>query len=478
MKKRLLVGFIALLILGILGTFPYLAGLIAKNKLIDFIESTHLPAGVSIKLDDYTVRYTRSWAQIKVKLDEPVVHQPHTSYVRLKLFHGPIFPDQDDKLSIGLARIAVYAKAADLAPADARLQDSLENFFEKNEILEGNAVIGLMGSIAAHFATAPAYYKSGEGSLSFEGITGAFTMSGNLSKMSFNMDASPLLLEGKNGSIIDMAAVKVRSEGRRQHHSPWVGKQSVSLSSFYLKDEVGQIIRFNEFVLNTESNIKDKFSNIILDISANEIDFFNEPLGNASFKLALERLDPEGLVEFSELTQSNPEHLEGSAWHAARRKALVDIFKKGAILSLTQTLTPPAGDVMAQANVTFSDLDSPDAELDMLTQQLLLKMKASVSMHAPLVWLENVLYHVALPYLPPDAPPVIDPQTKKTMPAADVLRLDIVRQFEALNQAHILVTEQGNSHIDLRYDAGNLFLNDKPLTQEDIVKLMLILDSY
>jgi hypothetical protein len=147
-----------------------------------------------------------------------------------------------------------------------------------------------------------------------------------------------------------------------------------------------------------------------------------------------------------------------------------------------QTFTPPAGHVLAQANVTFPDLGtaeaSPDTTLDLLTQQLVLKMKASVTVEAPLAWLENTLYRLTLPYLPPDAPPVTDPQTKKTMTAQEALRQEVTQQFEGLNQARILITDQGQSHVDIRYDAGNLFLNSKPLTQEDIVKLMLILDAH
>ncbi len=475
MKKRLLIGF---LVLTFLGASPYLAGWVVHYQLSTLFNNLNLPQGVSIDIERYAVRYARSWVQLKVVANDPIIPEPHTSYIRLKIFHGPIFPAENGGLSVGLARATLFAKADDIAPDNALLQDSLENFFEKNEIISGNVHFGLLGHINMTFASAPAYYKSEEGFLSFEGINGSLKVSHSLNAATFHMDVSPLLLEGKNKSILDMAAMTVDSDGKRSKKTPWIGTQSLSLPSFYLRDESGHIIRFNEFKLNTQSNMKDRLVNILLNASAKDIDFFNQKAATASLKLSLDRLGPAGLMDFSRLTQADTADVDNLEWQTARRAALVDILKNGAIASFTHAMTPETGNVGFEAKMAFPDLNKnhEDATVDELTQQLILNMKASVSLRAPLVWLENTLYELTLPYLPADAPPYTDPHTKQTIPAKEALRLDIVDQFKALNDTHILITEDGQSRFDLNYDTGHLLMNEKPLTQDDVARIMSIFE--
>ncbi|MFI4955695.1 MAG: DUF945 family protein [Gammaproteobacteria bacterium] len=484
MKKRLLIGLFAFLVLG---SLPYLSGLIVEYQLNNFIGNLALPEGVSVKVDGYHVRYARSWAQIEITATKPAypdmpfasffkyTGDTHVSYIRLKIFHGPIFPKENDRLTMGLGRIAFYAKANDLAPANAILQDSLENFFEKNEIIAGNATLTLLGNLDIDFATAPAYYKSDEGSLSFEGVTGKASVSTDLNRIKLDLHVSPLLLQGKHDSMIDMAAMTLASEGERSKNSPWVGKQTMSLPSFYLRDEAGNTIRFNQFTLDTASHVKSGLANITLNAAANDVEFFNEKFINTTFKLIMDKLDAKGLADFSRISHHQDELSEGD-WQVARRNALIDMFKKGAELSLIYTLTVEQGKVLAEAQVQFPDLHKEEGTPEHFAQQMILKMKASLSLHAPLMWMEDTLYRMALPHIPADAPPVTDPHTKQTIPAREALRMEISDQFNALNEAQVLITDQGNSAFNLRYEGGKILLNGKSLTPEDLVKLMSILD--
>lgn len=485
MKKRLLIGFLAFLTLAAL---PYFSGMLAKYQLKNFIETLVLPEGVSIQLSDYHVRYARSWAQLEITVEEPAYSdlplsgffehegQSHVSYVRLKIFHGPIFPTETERLAVGLGRVAFYAKAKDIAPANATLQDALENFFEKNELLSGNTRLGFFGNLVTTFSTAPAYYKSPEGSLSFEGVNGTLIVSLDLNRINLDLHVSPLLLQGKHNSVIDMAAMTLTSDGERAENTPWVGTQTMSLPSFYLHDEDGNTVRFSEFLLDTASQVKKGTANITLHATAKDLDIFEQKISLASFKLILDNLNAKGLADFSRLAQ-NADNLDEEEWHDARRLALIDMFKQGANASLDYDLTVPEGKVLAQANVDFPDIQKEKGTPEHFAQQLILKMKASLSLHAPLMWLENTLFTMTLPHLPADAPPVVDPHTKKTVPARDALRIEITDQFNALNAAQVLITDQGNSAFSLRYESGSLFLNGKPLTSEDLVKLMTILGA-
>lgn len=275
-----------------------------------------------------------------------------------------------------------------------------------------------------------------------------------------------------------MAAMTVDSDGKRYKNTPWIGTQSLSLPSFYLRDETGHTIRFNGFKLNTQSSMKDHLVNILLNASANDIDFFNQKASTASLTLSLDRLGSSGLMAFSRLTQTDAADVNDLEWQTARRAALVDILENGATASFIHTMTPETGNVAFEAKMAFPDLNKnhQDDTVDELTQQLILHMKASVSLRAPLVWLENTLYELTLPYLPADAPPYTDPHTKKTIPAKEALRLDILDQFKALNDTHILITEDGQSRFDLNYDSGNLLMNEKPLTQEDVARIMSLFE--
>jgi uncharacterized protein YdgA (DUF945 family) len=484
MKKRLLIGLLAFLILG---SLPYVSGLIVKHQIGTLIDNLALPEGVSVKIDGYHVRYARSWAQIKITVnkpaypDMPFAHlfkytgDTHVSYVRLKIFHGPIFPKENDRLTIGLGRIAFYAKANDLAPSNAILQDSLENFFEKNEIIAGNATLTFLSNLNIDFTTAPAYYKSDEGSLSFEGVTGKASVSIDLNRIKLNLHVSPLLLQGKHDSMIDMAAMTFASEGKRSENSPWVGTQSISLPSFYLRDEAGNTIRFNQFELDTASHVKSGLANITLNAAANEVEFFHEKFASTSFKLIMDKLDAKGLADFSRITHHQKDSNEAE-WQVARRNALIDMFKKGADLSLIYTLNVDQGKVLAEAQVQFPDLQKDEGSPEHFAQQMILKMNASVSLHAPLMWMEDTLYRMALPHVPVDAPPVMDPHTKQNIPAREALRMEISDQFNALNEAQVLITDQGNSALNLRYEGGKILLNGKSLTPEDLIKLMSVLD--
>ena len=485
MKKRLLIGLLVFLILG---SLPYVSGLIVERQVNNLIGNLALPEGVSVKIDGYHVRYARSWAQIQITAtkpaypDMPLSHlfkytgDTHVSYIRLKIFHGPIFPKENDRLTVGLGRIAFYTKANDLAPANAILQDSLENFFEKNEIIAGNATLTFLGNLHIDFTTAPAYYKSDEGSLSFEGISGKAIVSTDLNRIKLDLHVSPLLLQGKQDSMIDMAAMTLASDGKRTDSTPWVGTQTVSLPSFYLRDEAGNTIRFSQFALDTESHVKSGLANITLNAAANDVEFFKEKFINTSFKLIMDKLDAKGLADFSRITHHQKDLGDG-VWQVARRNALIDMFKKGAELSLIYTLNVEQGKVLAEAQAQFPDLQKDEGSPEHFAQQMILKMNASLSLHAPLMWMEDTLYRMALPHIPADAPPVKDPHTKQTIPAPEALRMEISDQFNALNEAQVLITDQGNSALNLRYEGGKILLNGKTLTPEDLIKLMSVLDQ-
>ncbi len=86
MKKRLLIG---LLVLTFLGASPYLAGWVVHYQLSTFFNNLSLPHGISVDIEPYSVRYARSWVRLKVVADDPIMTEPHTSYIRLKIFHGP-----------------------------------------------------------------------------------------------------------------------------------------------------------------------------------------------------------------------------------------------------------------------------------------------------------------------------------------------------------------------------------------------------
>lgn len=499
MKKRIILGLLTLLVLGAL---PYLSGQLIKHELQRLITSLPVPEGVSLKLDDYHVRYARSWAQLEVTVEEPAYGdlpfphlfeenaENHVSYVRLKIFHGPIFPmeveikqekhpeqalEVKETLAFGLGRIAFYAKAKELAPSNPMLQDALENFFEKNDILAGNARINLLGTLTTHMSLASSYYKSPEGSFTFGGIDGYITVSRDLNTVRFDVNIAPLLLQGKHNAMIDMSAMQLRSDGTRTADTPWVGTQTVSLPSFYLHDEEGNTIRFSKFDLKTESQVKSGLATITLNAAASDVEIFGEQIPDAQFKLALDTLDAKGLADFSRVTQP-VKGMDEATWQAKRRDALIAMFKRGAHVMATYALKVPEGNVLANAEARFPDLQADTGTPEHLAKEMILKLNASLSLHAPLVWLESTLYHMALPHLPADAPPVIDPNTKKAIPAPEALRMEITEQFNELNAAHILITDQaGNTAFNLRYEAGNVLLNGKALTSEDLVKLMTIL---
>jgi uncharacterized protein YdgA (DUF945 family) len=478
---RKILVFIAAFVLAIV-TMPFFFGLLAEYQIQSSLDKANLPEGVIVEVKSYDRGYAHSHAVFGVTLVELVPNAPpkHVASFTLEseIDHGPLLSSSAEGYHSGLAKIHAYIKPENIAFSNDQLAKSLASIFENQEILSLDATLGIFASIRAHLHSSPAHYQGEDGSINWGGVDASFDISHNRNAMKASVDIAPMLLQAQSKASLDFSRISFVSDAKRDKGMPWVGEQTLNVPSFYMRSPTGDEARFSNLIFTGKSEVKNNLASMEFLAKADNLELYTQAIKDTELSMQLGHLNPKAFVEFSGYTQGDMNAMNDEEKQAFK-KALVTMLSPGALFTFEHGMNISEGPVSTKISVQFPNLEADlgKSTEDVLAQRLLTEVNATLATQAPKLWLENTLYKIALSHLPPDAPTQIDPVTQAKITAQEALHRSILNQLKTLTQAGVLVSDETHYALHLNYEKGNIMLNGNKLTQEDIAKIMGMLNG-
>jgi hypothetical protein len=438
MRKWLTVVLMVLLILCFL---PAVFGLVAKKSLDHLLEDLVLPAGVSLSLEKYTFGWLKSYVAIGV-------HYASTDSLEMiihgNIAHGPFFSTQHG-LGLGFARLDTHATLDDVTGLSEHKREELYALFGDNNLLHASSVFKLNRDISIDLQSTPLQVNDAGDVLQWQGFKAHIDVNGGFNQIHTDAFISPMLFTTATGATLDSAQAHFIAKLSREPGSPWVGEQLLTLPTFYLKDETGEVLRFDHLRVVSTSGLIEKLLQTSLVIEANNVEVANQLIEEARFHLTLNNLASEPLLALGKLINQS--------------KNLTARDQQEILKLATQALAPGA-DIDLDYRLTMKD---EQLILDMLLDFPDISDTAGGSVVADAhALLANLNAQVEL----------IIPQALAT---DAIFTLSLDSNLETLLQNNILVVQEGAYRLLLNYSQGKFILNDQVLTQDQLLMLLMIL---
>lgn len=462
-------------------SMPFVFGLLAEHRIKSALAQADLPEGMIVEIKSYDLGYRHSHALTTVSIIEPPQPGAHEAAPAEKLSfnieaditHGPWI-----KSGPGLAQVHVYIKPEDLALANEQLAESIRKVFAEKYILSVDTHIGLTGTLHSLLESSPANYHGEDGSITWGGAKGEILMAGNNNQVDVMVDIAPMLIQANNQASLDFSRISILSNAKRSNDMPWVGEQSLSIPSFYMKDQTGSELRFSNLLMTGKSGVEGKLTDMHFTVKADDLEMYKQKMTNLSLDLMISKLEALNFVKFSNLSQTNMNMMTEEQKQEFTR-IVINMLSPGTAFDLKHDMKIAEGPVNSQLSLKFPDIAaSLNKETNEALAQVLLKdIQASLALQAPKKWLEETLYSLGTAQIPANAPAMIDPVTNQKITPQEAIHREIKNQLKTFTQSGILVADETHYALNISYDAGAITLNGNKLTQDDVVKLMKVISG-
>ncbi len=470
MRKWLGLGLIVLLIIVFL---PAGFGILAKRSLDQLVKDLPMPDGAVLTLEDYTFGWLSSYVAFKVQ----VMNTEKTArYIADKnvdvtihghIAHGPLVMTEKG-LRTGVARLDTHAKVKDFHGLNERGMQELSLLFKDNDILRASSLFQFIKGITIDLKSSPIQVELIGDNYQWNGFYGQIKVNHNFDVLHTHLTFSPVLFTTQSGAILDTAQGEYVAKLSRENKSFWVGEQVFNLPTFYLKDELGAILRFDHLRVTSVSNIIDELLQASLEIKADNVELNTQKMEQLRFDVEISDFANQPLLALSKIIRK-PQPLSPADKQQAF-KLITEALSPGANIELDYMLNMQNERVLLHGKLDFPDIsDKLNNNTAVNAQQLLQGLNAQLEFSAPEPVVSDLIFDMTWSALTKQ----MDVQPDATQ-EAEVKQM-IAQQMQSLAQNGAFIIEGNNYYLEFDYEQGNMILNEKPVTQGEVFLLLMLL---
>lgn len=468
MRKWIGSIFVVLLVLALL---PAVFGLIAKRTLEQVVVDLPMPEGVSLTLENYLFGWLSSTVAIKIHVveNQQRQHFPDNTLditVHGHITHGPLLMTEQG-LRIGIAQADTHATLKDIKGLSPDTQAELAILFDDKDLLRARSLFYLNRNVAINLKSSVIQAQANGDTLQWNGFNGQININKDFTQLQSDFTISPVLFTTRLGAILDTAQMHFTTKLHRELKQPWVGEQMFNVPTFYLKDETGAVLRFDHLKVESQSNIINDMLQASLDVEANNIEFNNQRMDKMHFDVSVADFAKDPLLKLSQLMQS-PQASENKQ---ELMQLVTQALITGAKVDLDYVLTMEQNKVMARVSLKFPDIrDKVSSTADSIP--LLLKgLNAKVDVMAPQQGVKDLLFTlIGKTWMQQMGAPLNEAQVNQIKQMIDA-------QMTALTQNNVVRAQENNYYFEFDYNQGNMTLNGKPLSQQEVFLLLMLLSE-
>lgn len=471
MRKWLGVGLVVLLVIVFL---PAVLGVVAKKSLDELVADLPMPNSATLTIEDYQFGWLSSYVAFKVHVekteqtDRYIADKTVDVIIHGDIAHGPLVAT-DQGLRTAIARIDTHANAKDFHGLSERGSQELALLFKENDILRASSLFQILKGVTIDVHSSPIHMELEGDNLQWNGFDANIKINHDFDQLHTHVIFSPILFTTQNGALLDTAKGEYIAQLYREDASLWVGEQILSLPTFYLKDELGAVLRFDHLRVMSVSNIIDDLLQASLDIEADNVEVNNQKIEQLRFDVEVSDFENEAVLALSKIIHKPQPLSSEDKQHAF--ELITKALAPGANVEVDYMLNMQNNRVILRGQLDFPNItekfDKNNTAVN--AQQLLQGLNAHLEFSAPESVVGDLLFDMTWSAITEqmNAEPTVEEE-------AAVEQL-IANQVFAMVESGAFVKKDNNYYLNFDYEQGNMALNDKPVTQGEIFLLLMLL---
>ncbi len=460
MRKWIGSIFIVLIIMACL---PPVLGFFAKQSLNRLIDNLVLPPGMQISLQEYTFGWLSSYASIQVHLADVTPRYTTDQSLDIKvhghMIHGPLFTGANG-LMLGLARLNLHADLKDIQGLTPAVKQELQQLFKGEHLLHASSVFYFTGAMAVNVKSSPMNASALGDSIQWNGFNADIKINRSFDALHTNVQFSPLLFSTAQGAVLDIAPMNFIAQLTRTPDTPWVGQQLFTVPVFYLKDETGEVMRFDHLRVVSNSALIADLLQASFNVTAANIIMGTQTADQLHFDFQVENIASTPLMRLTQL-MAKSQTLTAQELQTVFQDLILTLAQ-GADLKLDYLLNIKDKRVIVRADFEFATIqDELNDSLLNNSQHLLAGLNGRIQIVLPKTFAIEMLMQQPL---------------SLTM-TAEELNAQINHFLTAMIQQGLIVESNGIYALDLDYQQGKIMLNTRTLSQDEIYLLLMLLSQ-
>lgn len=458
-KRKGIIG-IAILVI-VMGAAPYLTGQLVKRQFEEVLAVFSDLESVDIKVLDYKAGWVTSQAKTEVTfqtkfLPEWLRKDMEGSYAQLifdhTIHHGPFIPGKPGWWEEGSFALAMIHSSL-------HLSDAIKNMFsqqlEGKQVLDLQSEIALDGSFFAIFegkalTLKPSDTADGATPIVWKGIHGKFKINRAMDEM-----AGDLVMPGFDWMWEDERFIGQDFVCKTQKHlSPeglWLGKDNVFMQQFqYIPPAPQQPLALSGMTIGTRLDENQSLLDGAMSVTIESISWGDKTVGPMNTQISMSRLTPQIIKLYNQFAKSTETNQNSTTYLLGLYKLMPEFLKNKPEWHIDQFwLKTPEGDVKGHIQVTIGG-----QEADQLNQidQIFNSLFVSAGLLMPQATLKDIM----IPYYQATLP------EKNWDSISQKVDEDILHYVKT----GILVSNNQEYIVDMRFENGELSLNGKPWVPE------------
>ncbi|MFA6036719.1 MAG: DUF945 family protein [Legionellales bacterium] len=470
MRKWLGLIITALLIIVFL---PAGLGILAKKSLDRLVADLPMPDGATLTMQDYTFGWLNSYVAFKIQAPKTPKNAHYVTGETLDIIihgdiiHGP-FVATTRGMRPGVARVDTHAKLNDLHGLSEKTHQELYLLFKNNDLLHASSLLQILNGITIDLKSSPIQTQLAGDNFQWNGFNAHIKANHDFDKLDTDITISPILFTTQSGATLDAAQGQYKAQLSREEESLWVGEQIFTLPTFYLKDELGAVLRFDHLRIMSTSNIIHELLEASLDIEADNIEVNNQKIEQLRFDVEISDFANKPVLALSKIMHKpqpwSPEDKQQAF------KLITQALAPGANVEIDYHLNMQNEQVVLRGKLDFPNIkDTVNPNVAVNAQQLLAGLNAQVEFSAPQPVVSDLLFDMTWSALTRQmgTPPGIEEETQ--------VKQLIDNQVQALVQSGAFVVKDNMYNLDFNYQQGNMLLNAQPVTEGEIFLLLMLL---
>jgi uncharacterized protein YdgA (DUF945 family) len=483
-KVFFLVTLILLLLIGVWGTSTYWFGLKAEDQYRMFLQQASQFQHFKLSNESYSRGFLASSARTLVDFQLPPGVAGGTQRMRLVLvhdiIHGP-FPVWRSPAGGWQFRpvMAIIETGLQLSPETQNQLASLYAQIPELASIRDYTVIALDGSGEENLLIPAFRHTLGNGekvAVDWKGLSLRVNFTVDLRGYSGTLSIPGLEVIG-NTFQLKANGLNSSFNSHQGLSGFWLGEASFDISHLELADN-NEEEPYDFLIRGLKASSSSKPSgdnvNITVTLRTDQVKLDETKSGSGVFEMELRNLDAASLAKLEEtvrsqqtLTTEEPSEAVQMMMLARYMEILPALLKKSPEIEIRQLeLKTTDGDFAGKARIAF-DGSKPEATQNLLT------LANAITAQAEFKVADRLLRRVATDLLTDKIAEEWDEEDEEAPGEEELIATAAARvdeQLTSLQEQGIIVREDGNYRASLRYEAGQVVLNGRPLSLKDLVQ--------